>query len=218
MTDGLSYVIALAQAAPATPATAPAATATAAAPAGPATAAPTPVQHSAGTEQPVENAPFPPFDATYFPSTLLWLAISFAALYFILSRSAIPRLSGIIEERRLKIEGDIVAAERMQAESQAAAAAYEASLAQARAGGAKIAEGARSKARAAADAKRTEIEASLAAKLASAEAEIAGIKRRALGEVGTIARDAAAAIVKALTGGDVSPAEVKDAVDGSMRR
>ena len=48
----------------------------------------------------------------------------------------------------------------MKAESEAAAAAYEAALAEARAGGAKIADAARSRARGAADAKRSQIEAS----------------------------------------------------------
>jgi F-type H+-transporting ATPase subunit b len=197
MSDALSSVIVVAQATPATP---------------PLATAPAPA-----TGAPAETGPFPPFDPTYFPSTLLWLAITFVALYFILSRLAIPRLNGILEGRSARIEGDIAAAERMKAESEATAARYEKALADARAGGAKIAEAARSKARAAADAKRVEIEASLNAKLVAAEAEIANIKQRALGEVGTIARDAAGAIVKALTGADVTAAEVGDAVTKSMR-
>src|SRR5256885_341607 len=70
----------------------------------------------------------------------------------------------------------------------------------------------------AADTKRAEIEGSLNAKLATAETEIGNIKRRALGEVGAIARDTAAAIVKALTGVDVPAAEAGDAVNQSMQR
>src|SRR5262249_19998507 len=125
-----------------------------------------------GTEQPAEKGPFPPFDATYFPSTLLWLAITFVILYFMLWKGAIPRLAGILEARHSRIDGDIKAAEKMKADSEAAAASYEKSLAEARAGGAKIAEEARNKARGAADAKRAAIEASLNAKLAASEAEI----------------------------------------------
>ena len=173
---------------------------------------------AAGSQQTPAKEPFPPFDATYFPSTLLWLAITFVAFYFVVARLAIPRDSGILAARRGRIEGDIAAAERLTAQSEAAAAGYEKSLAEARAGAAKIAEAARAKARAAADAKRASIEGSLSAKLAAAEVEIAGIKAQALGEVGAVARDAAGAIVKALTGDEATSGEVAAAVDKAMRR
>jgi F-type H+-transporting ATPase subunit b len=179
--------------------------------------------HAADTHEGTEaahgaNEPFPPFDATYFPSTLLWLAITFIGLYWVIWKLAIPRIAGIIERRRAHIEGDVAAAEKMKSDAEAAAARYEKSLAEARAGGAKIAEAARQKARSAADAKRAEIESSLNAKLAAAEGEIGGIKTRALGEVGNVARDAAAEIVRTLTGVDVSQRDVADAVDKSMAR
>ncbi|WP_235935648.1 ATP synthase subunit B family protein [Devosia aurantiaca] len=37
---------------------------------------------------------FPPFDPATFPSQLLWLAITFGALYVVMSRVALPRLGG----------------------------------------------------------------------------------------------------------------------------
>ena len=155
--------------------------------------------NAATTGPAAEKEPFPPFDSTFFPSTLLWLAITFVALYLLIWQGRDP------PDRRHpratvrgRIEGDIAAAERMKAESEEAAAGYEKSLAEARAGGAQIAEAARSKARAAADAKRAEIEAD-----AGREACRRGGRHRrdqdaALAEVGSVARDAAGAIVKTL--------------------
>src|SRR5688572_1292337 len=43
---------------------------------------------------------FPPFNPETFASQLLWLAITFAFLYFMMSRIAIPRIGGILESRR----------------------------------------------------------------------------------------------------------------------
>src|SRR5438270_489473 len=78
-------------------------TATGAAPANTTTAAPT----AASSEQPTSGkGQFPPFDATYFPSTLLWLAITFVLLYVLVARVAGPRLRDIITMRRAKIDAD----------------------------------------------------------------------------------------------------------------
>src|SRR5690606_27801834 len=54
---------------------------------------------------------FPPFDPTFFPSQLLWLAVTFGALYWLSSRVLLPRLSGIIEDRRDRIADDLAEAE-----------------------------------------------------------------------------------------------------------
>ena len=75
---------------------------------------------------------FPPFDATTFGSQLLWLAITFAALYLLMSRVALPRIGEILEVRRDRIEGDLAEADRLRQKTDQAIAAYEAALAEAR--------------------------------------------------------------------------------------
>jgi F-type H+-transporting ATPase subunit b len=159
---------------------------------------------------------FPPFDSTTFASQLFWLAITFFVLYFVIARVAVPRIATILADRRGRIAADIETAERMKAESEAAGAAYEKSLAEARAGAGVIAEQARAEARAAAEAERGKVEGQLNRKLAAAEAEIAAIKARAVSEVGTIARDAASAIVKALVDAEPAAREVDEAVAKSL--
>src|ERR1700692_857129 len=76
---------------------------------------------------------FPPFDKQSFPSQLLWLTLTFVALYFLMSRIALPRIDSILERRRARIAGDIAEALRLKGESDAAIAAYEKALAEARA-------------------------------------------------------------------------------------
>jgi F-type H+-transporting ATPase subunit b len=154
---------------------------------------------------------FPPFDPSTFPSQLLWLAITFAALYFLMSRVAIPRIGGILESRRARIEGDLKEADRLRIESERAAAAYEAALAEARKNAHVIAEETRQGIRTDIEGKRAKVEADLSAKVATAEAGIAQSKAAALTNVDQIAADTAATLVGQLAG-KVSEAEARDAV------
>lgn len=167
-------------------------------------------------ETPEEHANFPPFDATTFASQLLWFAITFGLLYYLMARVALPRLAGIIEGRRDRIAADLDAAERLKGESEDAARAYEKALSEARGRASGIAESARSTAKAKADAQRTSVESDLAAKLTAAEARIADIKSKALAEVGAIAGEAAEAVVQSLIDARTTPDEVKAAVSSVL--
>ncbi len=175
-----------------------------------------PANTGAVTETPAEHNVFPPFDATTFASQLLWLAITFAVLYYLMARVAVPRIAGIIEDRRDRIASDLDMADRLKTNSEEALAGYEKALAEARAKAFAIAETAREEARAKVDARRAEVEADLATKLAAAETRIADIKKAALADVGAIAGEATQAIIKSLIDADAAADEVGKAVSGAM--
>jgi F-type H+-transporting ATPase subunit b len=168
------------------------------------------------TESPGEHKVFPPFDATTFASQLFWFAITFLLFYWLMSKVVLPRIGDIIATRRDRIAGDMAEAERARASSEEAAAAYEKELAEARAGANRIAEEARSQAKAETDSRRAAIESDLAMKLAAAEQRIGEIKSKALADVGAIAGEAAEAVVKALADVNVTAREVSDAVGNAM--
>ena len=167
-------------------------------------------------ETSAEHEVFPPFDPTTFASQLLWLAITFVVLYFLMAKVAIPRIAGILPNAPARIAADIEKAERAKADSEAALAAYEKALAEARANASAIAESARTAAKAASDAERAGDRGDLAGKLAAAETRIGEIKTRALAEVGAIAGEATEAIVKALIDADVDKGDVDAAVATAM--
>jgi F-type H+-transporting ATPase subunit b len=170
------------------------------------------------TEAPSGAKPtFPPFAKETFASQLVWLAITFVALYLMISRIAVPRIGGIIDERQKRIEGDFAAAQRMKDESEAALAAYEKSLADARNRAQSIGAEVRDKLNAEADVNRKATEARLNAQLADAEKQIAATKSSAMTNVRGIAADAAAAIVERLTGTAPSAPAVASAVDDALK-
>lgn len=155
---------------------------------------------------------FPPFDPTFFASQLFWLAITFGLLYLLMSRLALPRVSAIIETRQNRIRQDLDEAGRLKNESDAAHAAYEKELFDARNRAHAIGLKARGEAKAAIEAERTRVEAELGAKLGAAESRIAAIKAKALSEVGRIAAETTSVIVGELLGRSPSAAEIASAI------
>jgi F-type H+-transporting ATPase subunit b len=157
----------------------------------------------AGTEVPHEaahEALFPPFDSANFASQIFWLAITFGLFYLFLKRVAMPRLAGILDTRSSRIAQDLDQAAKLKDEADAAVAAYEQELAEAKAGANAIGQQARDAAKAEAETARKKVEAKLEKKLAEAETRIASIKSSAMKDVGSIAESTAGAIIEQLVG------------------
>lgn len=174
-------------------------------------------EHAVGTESltagevHADEAAFPPFDATHFGPQLFWLALSFVALYVVMSRVALPRIGNILESRRVRIDGDLKEAERLRVETERALAAYEQALAEARANAHAIAEETRSGIKADLEGKRATVEADLNRKIAGAEARILKTKTEALANVDQIAAETVEALVGRLTG-KITAKQARDAV------
>jgi F-type H+-transporting ATPase subunit b len=163
------------------------------------------------------KAPFPPFQKDTFASQLVSLLIAFVALYLIVSRVALPRVGGLLDERQKAIEGDLTEAQKLKDASDAALKAYESELAAARSRAQAIGAETREKLNAAADAERKTLEERLAVKLAGAEKTIAATRETAMSNVRGIATEAAAAIVQRLAGMVPDGKSVESAVDASLK-
>ena len=158
---------------------------------------------------------FPPFEPSTFPSQLLWLAIAFGLLYYVMSRVIVPRFHGIVETRVVTVARDLDAAAAAKRNAEAAGAAYDEALAQAKANAQGIAAKTRDAMQAEADAKRKALEDDLAERLAAAEAQIASRKADAMANVRGIAEETATAIVERVTGAPPAPGSVAAALDST---
>jgi len=159
---------------------------------------------------------FPPFDPTYFAGQILWLVLTFGFLYVLMSRATLPRIGGILEQRRVRIEGDLKEADRLRQETDRAIAAYEAALAEARQRAHGIAEETRQAIKDDIAGKRAAVEADLAQKVQAAEASIAASKAQSLANVEQIATEITQEVVGQIIG-EVSPEAVREAVAVAAR-
>jgi F-type H+-transporting ATPase subunit b len=175
---------------------------------------------TASTEQapPGGHGSFPPFDSQNFPSQLFWLALTFVALYLLMSRIALPQVASILEHRRKHVDDHLAEAQRLKGESEEVIAARESRLAESRTRAQKMADDARAKAAADAESRRKDLDANLAARITEAEKAIAEARSTATTNVHGIAEDAARSIVERLTGISPTDRDVTEAVRDALKR
>jgi len=75
----------------------------------------------------------PQLDPTWFASQLFWLAFTFVALYFVLSRLVLPPLQDVIARRQQTVSNDISSAQSLKSQAEEARQNYERTLAETRA-------------------------------------------------------------------------------------
>jgi F-type H+-transporting ATPase subunit b len=155
----------------------------------------------------------PQLDVETFPSQLFWLAVTFVVLYVLMSWIGLPRLTAAIEARRQRREEDLARAAQLKSEAEAANAAFQRTMAEARAQAqAVLKETSDRLATEAAERQRT-LAAALAQQVDEAERRITATKQQALAEVRGIAVDVGRSIVENLTRAAPSEARVATVVD-----
>ena len=166
---------------------------------------------NAHSEVPAQHG-FPPFESEHFPSQLVWLAISFVLLYVLMSKIALPRIGSILAERNRLVSDDLAAAERLKEQSNAAHAAYEKALHDARNRAQTIASSTREQQAREAEALHKRLEAQFHDRFAAAEQSIAKSRAVAMGSVRAIAGETASAIVERLIGQQPRQEEIAGAL------
>jgi F-type H+-transporting ATPase subunit b len=173
---------------------------------------------TAHTEEPAGQKAFPPFQSQHFPAQLGWLALTFVLLYVLMSRVALPRIGSILAERSRRIADDLKAAQRFKEQSDAAHAAYEKALADARGRAQAIANSTRERQAAKAAELQKRLEGELHERLATADRSIAATRTAAMANVRTIAADTAKAIVERLIGKAPGDQEIAAALADVSKR
>lgn len=162
------------------------------------------------------GAGMPQLDFSTFPNQIFWLVLTLLAIYFILTRMALPRIGAVLAERAGTVTNDIAAAEDLRNRAKAAEAAYEKALADARSEANRIIAAAKAEMQAELDAELARADAQIAARTADSEKVLAQIRDQAVASVVEVAQATAGEIVAAF-GGTADEAAVRAAVDACVK-
>ena len=152
----------------------------------------------------------------WFGNQIFWLVVALAAIYFILSRIALPRIGSVLAERQGTITNNIAAAEDLKVKATEAEAAYDKALIDARAEAHRIVAAAKADIQADLNKAIAQADVEIAEKAAESEKAISEIRASAMQNVEEVAKDTAQAIVAAL-GGSADAKTVSAAVEARMK-
>ncbi|WP_439155395.1 F0F1 ATP synthase subunit B' [Yoonia sp.] len=158
----------------------------------------------------------PQLCADWIPNQVFWLLITLAAIYFVMSRIALPRIAAVLAERSGTITNDLAAAEEFKAKATEAEATYQKALVDARAEANKIVAEAKAAIQGDLEAELAKADAQIAEKTAESEKAIADIRASALESVSTVAKDTAKELV-AVLGGKADAKTITAAVNARMK-
>jgi len=159
----------------------------------------------------------PQLDITTFSSQIFWLVITFVAMFLIMWRISVPKISDALEARQKRIDDHLSRAEELKKEAETALAAYEQALAEARSEAQSAVAAANAKLLEETQAREAELAEALKKRLAEGEANITAAMEDAIANIRDVAAEVAVAAAERLTGEAPSVDDAGAAVDTAIK-
>lgn len=162
-------------------------------------------------------AGLPQLNVSTFSPQVVWLVITFVALYVLMSKVALPRVGEVLEERQNKIDDNLAKAEELKTQSEAACTAYETSLADARSKAQSAIREVKDSAANEAAERQSALNEKLQAQISKSEKVIASARDEALLGIKDVATDVATAVVEKLIGEAPKDKSLNGAVTAALK-
>ena len=150
--------------------------------------------------------------ADYMPQ-VVWLVITFATLYVLMAKLALPRITDILETRQRHLEHDLELSEKLRDEAQATLAEYDAAIVSARAETESLLAKARESIQTETQERIAELNGRLESEIRESDARIRHAMSQAMDELVVVAGNSARAAVERLAGIKVSDEQARVAVE-----
>jgi F-type H+-transporting ATPase subunit b len=147
---------------------------------------------------------------------VVWGALIFVILYVLASRTALPKVEAVLEERARRIAGDLESAKDAKARADSGMQAATDATAAARSAAQAAINAALETSKQAAAEQSAALNERLDKQLKEAEGQIASARGAALEALPSVATDTAIALITRLTGAAPDPARLRSAIDAAM--
>jgi F-type H+-transporting ATPase subunit b len=147
---------------------------------------------------------------------VLWGALIFLILYILASRTALPKVAAVLEERATRIAGDLEDARDTKARADAGVQAAADATAKARSEAQAAINAALESSKQAAAVQASALNERLDQQLKEAEGQIAAARGAALAALPGVASDTAVALITRLTGAAPDPVRLSGAINAAV--
>lgn len=152
-----------------------------------------------------------------FVSQVFWLAITFAILYLVLWRAALPRVADILRDRQERVDNDLRRAEELKKEAQSVLESYEAAVEKGHAEARSLLRETSERLAQEAAERQDVLSERIGAEAEEAEARIDAARRDALSNMQSLATEIAQAAAGRLLDAEISRNDAETAVEATLK-
>jgi F-type H+-transporting ATPase subunit b len=171
---------------------------------------------TSAADLPVEPG-MPQLDFSTFPNQIFWLVVTIVAIYFVLSKIALPRIGEVLSDRQDTIEHDIARAEELKQKAEDAEIAYNKALADARAEANSIINDTKAEIKTELNKKIAEADVEIAKRSKDSEIKLKEIKEKAQDNILEVSKVIALSIVKKVAPGPIDEKLISQSVIQEMK-
>ena len=164
--------------------------------------------------QSAESGGMPQLNPEFWISQIVWLVITFGALYVILSKVILPKISNNLESRRSQILENIEIAEKQREESEEKLKEFDKIILNCKLEAKNLFNEARQKVLNEIDKKRSEMEKNLEEEISSAEKEIQSLNNNSTENIKKIATETSLSLIQQLIGEEINKESISSVVNG----
>ena len=165
-----------------------------------------------------ETVGMPQLNPEFWISQIFWLTLTFGALYLVLSKIILPKISANLELRKAQIQENIQAAEKQRESSESKLKEYDQIVLKSKLDAKNIFKDAREKILNDINSKKETLDKQIDEEIKKAEKEISMLKKSAPEKINKIAIETSTEIVKKLIGADVNNSSISAIVDDLSKR
>ena len=165
-----------------------------------------------------ESGGMPQLNPEFWISQIFWLTLSFGALYIILSKLILPKISANLELRKSQIQENIEAAEKQRESSESKLKEYDQIILKTKLKAKNIFKDARDKALKDINSKKEVLDNQIDDEIKKAEKEIELLRKGAPEKINKIAIETSSDIVKKLIGADINNSSLSAIVEDLIKK
>jgi len=154
------------------------------------------------------EAGMPQLDPKFWASQIFWLILIFSALYLIVGKIFLPKITYSIENRKSRIVNDLDEAQKLKESAEKKLSEYEKIIENSKKEAKKIIEDSRKKLNQDIENKKKTFIEEIEKELAAAEKEIKILKKSSLSSISKIAVETSSELIKQIVGSEVNKSNV----------